>query len=451
MAEEITPKTDSTGFPDVSKNNADVAAALIDQGKVSTTPDVNAETGDALDAILKQKTGTDDAALKEKEDADAKAAAEEAAKKAAENDPVKQAEAKAAADKIEADKKRADDIFKDSPSLPPNSSPKASEAFSTVKVRAAQEISAREQEIEKLKKEKQELETKLAAPVSDEITKELESLRAWRAKLDVDADPKFKEHEKTISTSQEFIYAQLRKSSVVTEEIVAEIKKHGGPENVNMTKLFEKIGDPTIQRLVESKVADIEMAKFNRDMAIKAAKENISGYMDERKKQWESAATQHNVDTEAVLKQHLPKLDYLNPKQIPAGADEATKKAVEAHNAFVKETTGYVQAALKDDSPDMRAVMIIGMAQLLHLKPQFASATARVTELEKQLKESQEKIEKLKGASVSRLRESAAPPGGKIPDTKPTDHEIFHGDARSSLDKIAQQVMQERERKSAAA
>lgn len=451
MAEEITPKTDSTGFPDVSKNNADVAAALIDQGKVSTTPDVNAETGDALDALLKQKTGADDEALKEKEEADAKAAAKAAEDEAAKNDPAKQAEAKAAADKIEADKKRADDIFKDSPPLPPNSSPKASEAFSTVKVRAAQEISAREQEIEKLKKEKQELETKLSAPVSDEITKELESLREWRSKLDVDVDPKFKEYEKTISTSREFIYAQLRKSPVVTDEVIAEIKKHGGPENVSMVKLFEKIGDPTIQRLVDAKVGDIEMAKFNRDQAIKAAKENLSGYMDERKKQWESAASKHNDDTEAVLKQHLPKLDYLTPKQVPAGADEATKKAVEAHNASVKETTGYVQAALKDDSPDMRAVMIIGMAQLLHIKPQLEAANARVGVLEKELKEAQEKIVKFKGASVSRLRESASPPGGKLPETKPTDHETFHGDARSALDKIRDQVVQERERKSAAA
>lgn len=449
MAEEITPKADSSGFPDVSKNNAEVAAALIDQGKVSTTPDVNAETGDALDALAKQKVEAEDGTAKEKEEADRKAAEEEAARKAAEADPEKQAEAKAAAEKSEAEKKRVEEIFKDAPGLPPNSSPKAAESFSAVKVKAAQEISARDQQIEDLKKKNQELETKVKTPVPEEVTKELEDLRQWRAKLDVEVDPKFKEYEKTISTSQEFIYAQLKKSPKITDETIAAIKKHGGPENINLTKIFEEIADPTIQRLVESKVADIEMAKFHRDQAIKSAKENITGYMADRQKQWESAATQHNSDTAAVLNQHIPKLEYLQEKPIPAGVDAATKKSLEAHNAFVKETTGYVQAALKDDSPDMRAVMIIGMAQLLYLKPQLASATARVTQLEKDLKEAQEKIDKFKGASVSRLRESAVPPGGKTPEVKPTDHDIFHGDARSALDKIAQQVTAERERKAA--
>jgi len=447
MADEIIPKTEQVGFPDVVKNNTEVAAALVEQGKVSTSPDFNAEPGDALDAILKKKTEV----VEEKTEVDKRAEDDEAARKAAENDPAKQAEAKAAADKSEAERKRAEDIFKDSPGLPPNSSPKAAESFSAVKVKAAQEISAREQQIEELKKKTQDLEAKLSAPVPDEIMKELEDLRQWRAKLDVDADPKFKEHEKTISMSQEFIYAQLRKFPNITDEVIAKIKKNGGPENVNLEKIFEAMGDPTIQRLVESKIADIEMAKFHRDQSVKAAKENISGYMTERQKQWEAAATKHNVDTEAVLKQHMPKLEYLNTKQIPAGADEAAKKSIEAHNTFVKETTGYVQAALKDDSPDMRAVMIIGMAQLLHLKPQLAAATSRVAQLEKDLKEAQEKINKFKSASVSRLRESAVAPGGKVPEVKQSEDKIFHGRTVDALDEIAQQVMQERARVGAAA
>lgn len=446
MADENTPKPDSTGFPDVSKNNAEVAAALIDQGKVSTAPDVNVETGDALDALVKQKAVAEDPTT---EEAARKAAEEEAARKAAEADPEKQAEVKAAAEKSEAEKKRVEEIFKDAPGLPPNSSPKAAESFSAVKVKAAQEISAREQQIEELKKKNQELETKVKTPVPEEVTRELEDLRQWRAKLDVEVDPKFKEYEKTISTSQEFIYAQLKKSPKITDETIAAIKKHGGPENINLTKIFEEIADPTIQRLVESKVADIEMAKFHRDQAVKSAKENITTYMADRQKQWDAAATQHNSDTAAVLNQHIPKLEYMQEKPIPAGADVATKKSIEAHNAFVKETNGYVQAALKDDSPDMRAVMIIGMAQLLYLKPQLSAATARVTQLEKDLKEAQEKIDKFKGASVSRLRESAVAPGGKTPDTKPSDQEIFHGDTRSALDKIAQQVTAERERRAA--
>jgi len=466
MADNQTPTTDSTGFPDVSKNNSDVASKLAEQdisGK-SNTPaaEVHKATGDVLDALLKEKeqavTEGDETAKKaaeEKAAADKKAAEEKAAAEREANDPAKvaaKAEAdKAATEKAEVDKKKADDFFKDSPALPQGASPKSAEAFASIKIKAAQELSARDQRIAELETQKKELEEKAANPVTPELERELKTLREWQAKLDVELDPKFKEHIKTIEQDREFIYAQLRKSPKVTEEVIERIKKYGGPENVLMDKIFSEIGDKTIQTLVESKIASIETAKFNRDQAIKAAKENITGYMSDREKEWQKSATKHNDDTKVILeKDLLPKLDYLKTQTAKPGADEATRKSVETHNKWVNETLGLVNSALEDDSPDMRAVMIVGMAQLLHVKPQLATATARLAIVEKELAEANKKIAEFKGASVSRLRESAVPPGGKLPEAKPTENDIFNTRATDALDKIASQIQEERARASGA-
>lgn len=452
MPEDIKPAVEPQDLnAETKKNNDDVSRKLVDQ-KLEGQIDVNKETGDVLDALLGDVQGkgaeadAEKAAAEEKAAADKKVADDKAAADAAiANDPEKKAEAeKVAAEtaaKADAEKKKVDEIFKDTPALPAGASPKSSEAFATVKIKAAQEISARDQKITELEAKVKDYEAKLQNPVPDEVKKEMDELRQWRAKLDMEVDPKFKAFDQAAESAREFIYAQLKKSPQVSDEAIEKIKKLGGPENVKLEKIFEAIADPTIQRLVEVKIAEIESTKFEKDKALKVARENVTGYLAEKQKSLESVATKHNADTFTHLETILPKLDYLAEKQVPAGADAATKASIEAHNKFAKETLGYMQAALNDDSAQMRAVMITGMAQLLHVKPQLAAATAKVAKLEKELKEATDKIEKFKGASVSRLRDSAVPPGGKLPEAKnDIDINVRPGDA---LDAIAKRVQEE--------
>ena len=276
MADEVIVKPNL----DPAAHNAEVVAKQKAQdiaGHSTTT----GEFGDATDALDKLA-----AEVKPKPEADVVADEKAAAEAAAKPDPAAEAAAKAAEELA----RKADEFFKDSPKLPPGASPKSSEAFSTIKQKAAQEISAREQQIEDLKKQLEDAKR----PGTDQLTKdkELEELRAWRAKLDVDSDPKFKEHDKAIEQSREFIYAQLAQNPSVTPEILAQIKKHGGPDKIDLVKFFGAVNDPTLQRLVESKVADIQMAKYNKDQAIKAAKENIGEYVKERQESTTKAATE---------------------------------------------------------------------------------------------------------------------------------------------------------------
>lgn len=470
MADKINPPEGATGFPDADAHNEKINRELEAQNALKVVdPKDLADTGDALDKLLveKSKKAEEDAeATKKKADAEAKggipvAGSEEAKKKAeqeaaaAKKKTDDEVAAKKKAEEDEVVKKKADDFFKDSPGLPPGASPKSSEAFSTIKIKAAQELSARDSKIAELDKQIKDLQEKLKNPVPPELDKEVKDLRAWRAKLDVDADPKFKEFDKQVSTAQEFIYAQLKKSPAISDEVIQEIKKFGGPENVNMSKIFDHVKDPTLQRLVESKLADIEMAKFNKEAAIKVAKENISQYMTERQKQLEQVANGDAAATQKFLGELTAKLDWFKEKKAPDNADEATKQSVNDYNNFVTDTKKQLDAALQDNSPEMKAIMIAGMAQLFHLQrthegtlAEVKTKDAMIAQKDATIKELTEKIDRLKSASVSRFRESGAPPGGNLPQPKKdVDFTLTAGEA---LDNIAKGIIETRAKASGA-
>jgi hypothetical protein len=433
------------GFEDPAENNAAVAQKLAAQDILgqSMAPKDDGSASSALDALAKSAEETKKKA-DEAPPVEDKKTPEELAKEA---EATKVAEA--AAKEAEKERARADELFKDSPGLPPGASHKSAESFAAIKIRAAKEIAAREAELEKLRKEHADAQEKLKNTAPPESVKELEELRQWRAKLDIEADPKFKEFDKTVEQTREFIYSQLSRSPVVTPEIIAEIKKHGGPENVQMDKIFAAIKDPTLQRTVEAKLADIEMVKFSKNKAIESARANVAAYVEERSKSATQALTNHNTATEKHFGELSGNLKWLSDRPVDPKADEATRKGAEEHNAFVATTKQNLAAALKDDSPEMRAIMLAGMAQLFYLQRVHDGTIAENEGLKKSLADVTGKYDKLRQGSVSRLRESGAPPGGSTtPAANPSDQ--FHKTATQSLDDIAKQVMEERSRVAAA-
>lgn len=456
---DLPTSTETKIEPTQAEQNADVARKLAEQDINSkSTATIDTHTGSALDALAAQVTKKADevtaeatekaeaaaAAAKAKADEEkAKADAEKAAKEAgtppaAEVPPVVEEEDPA---------KKVAELFKDSPTLPPGASPKSSEAFSAVKVKAAQEITARDKRILELEEQIKQRDEKLKNPVPPEMHKELEDLRSFRAKLDIEADPKFKAFDTTIASSQEFIYSQLLKSPAINQEVIDQIKKLGGPEMVDLEKIFATVKDPTIQRIVEAKIADIEQAKWQKDQAIKTTKANVSDYVKKREEEFTKSATAHTDATrEAMTELSAKALTWMATRKADAKADEATKKAVEDHNKFVTDVKGQLEAALSDDSPRMRAILMIATAQLLQLQRTHASAATKLAQLEKENKELTEKLDKFKNASVSRLRESQANANGKTPVVAPATINTHTGDA---VDKIRDQIMQERARATA--
>jgi len=451
--------------PDNAKVNADLAAKVAAQDIMgqSTAADPSGDAGDALDQLAKQ---AEEAAKKAadgksaEDEAAEKAAAEAAAKEAAaaaetpEEKAAKEAAAKAAAEAASkgaaSEEARAKDLFKDAPTLPQGAAPKSSEAFATVKLIATREIAKVESELAKTREELAALKKAAENPTTEQLEKEKElaELRQWRGKLDVDFDPKFKEFDKTIESARDFIYAQLQKSPVVTPEIIAKIKQFGGPDKTNLSKVFESMGDPTLQRVIESKVADILHARYNKEQAVQVAKQNFAEYAKARETELNQSVTGHVTQTKAQLDTMLPNLSWFKEKELAADATPEVKAEVTEHNKFISELRPQLDAALADDSPVMRAILITGMAQLFNTQREKAKVDSQLAAITKERDALQAKWEKVKSSSRTRLAESNANPNALPTPAKKPDHTVPAGDA---LDAIAKQVMEERERKAAGA
>jgi len=423
---------------EVKKQNDETIRKLQDQGNdlnKPVSPDDFKSVSEGLDALAEQ--------LQKKKTDDVQPAPEK--KDVPPPDDAAQKEAAAKEAERKAFETQAETYFKDSPKLPPNASPKSAESFREIKIRAAQEISAREAELEKLRKEVADRDEKLKNPVPPEVEKEIKELREWKAKLDVDSDPKFREFDKNADSTRDFIYDQLRKSpNINADKIIEKVKALGGPEMVDWTKIFEGMKDPTLQRIIESSIAEIEKSKFLKSEAIKTSKKNIEQYIADRAGQSEKAVTERVSATKKQITELFSKFDYLREKQIDPKADDAVKKQTEAHNAWVKKTNESIEEAVKDDSPEMKALTILGMAQLLYLQPRYDATVERLATTEKQLKEATESLAKFKNVSVNRIRENGAPADGKLPQSKTDEAKLFSTPASQALDDLARGIMEKR-------
>jgi hypothetical protein len=434
---------------DTKTNNDKAAAALLrDQSMAPVADPLSIQSLDDL-AAAKSKENEEKAAAAAKEVDEVIPEVKPDVIPAVVPDAEAEKLAKEKADR-EAALKQAEDIFKGTPSLPPGASPKSSEAFSSVKIKAAQEISRLQAELDAAKKLADEAKASVGKPSAEQVAKEkeLEELRQWRSKMDVDFDPKFKEFDKKVGAAHEFIYAQLRKNPVCTEETIEQIKKFGGPDKCNLSALFEAMKDPTLESIVKAQIGDVAKIRYEKEQAVTGAKANVADYLKERGTQIAEAIGGHQKATAAELQQFTGALDWLAEKSADAKADDAAKKEVEEHNKFVIETRAQMQAALQDDSPRMRATLITGVVQLFNLQRVHAKTVADLAAKSKALDEVTAKWEKVKASGRSRLPESSAAPGAPAP--QPKKGVDVNTRSTDALDSIAKQIMEERARTGAA-
>lgn len=430
---------------EVAVQNAEtIARVKAQEGTPQPNPLEQKAAGDALDSLLKEAEAKEKAEgtppVEPKPEVTPKPEDADAATKAA-AEAAKTADAEKAARDEEL--KKADDIFKDAQGLPQGASVKSHEAFSSIKIKAAQEISKLNSELETLRKETATLRESGTRPTPEieQLKKEHEELKQWRAKMDVDFDPKFKEFDKETNDVREFIYAQLRKSSAITDKTIAEIKKFGGPDKIVMGPIFEAIKDPVTQRLVESKLADIELAKYKKEQAISQTKENVAQYMQAREQELAKTATATHEDTKKELDAMWNALDWTKPQTPKQGATEAEKKALENHNTFVTGMRKEIDAAMADNSPKMKATLLTAVAQLFNLQGVHDQLKTAHAALEKEATELRVYKTKIKDATRGRQQESqAAAAAASV--AKPKD--LFNTHAADGLDAIAKQVMAER-------
>lgn len=322
------------------------------------------------------------------------------------------------------------DIFSDI-SLPPKASLKSSEAFATVKERAAQEIARVNALLEAEKSARAEIEAK-AASLPEETAKELEELRKFRASLDVKAAPEFKEFDRKADRLEEFIFSQLKKSPRVTDEHLKQIKEIGGLGKIDLDRFLKSLEDPTLANIVQSKYADMEMLGHEKAQAMQAAEARATEYLKERA---ESLEQERGTTSKAAMKE-FESLQGQVPWLQPKPGDEN-------HNKLVTQVRQEVLDAMKDDSPKMRAILALGMGRLTVVSASLTAKTAALTASEAKVAELQKQLDGIRNSSA-RLKSGGASPDSIARPPQPTNS--VNTDTAGALDAIAAQVVAERQR-----
>jgi len=403
------------------KEEEEAAKAAADAAKAADALKADAND-DAAKAADKAKAGADADADKAKADADAaKAKEEEDVKKAQAHDPYKDVQ------------------------LPPTARGQSATAFATLKARAAQDLTNRDQKIADLEKQVKELSDKSAASVAPEklqaAERELAEHRKWRKTLDIEADPEFKKFDTRAKLVKDFIYSELKATGKVTDEHIKKIEDLGGPVKIDWEQLFDKLGNPTAQGVITTKLAELKSIAFEKGRAIDEAKTNVEQYVASREKEFAESSTKHNVETKELFLGFLGQFPWMAPQKPADNADDAVKKSATEHNTWLEGVNRILGDALTDDSPQMRAVLLAGAADHLRLKREYATVKAaldgaeakhkvEVEKLAKQLEEATAKLEKLKSGSLMR-REGGAP---VAPKNAPSARDNFTVNAEGALD-----------------
>lgn len=382
-------------------------------------PDLNLASGEGLDNLLKEHEDVEAAALEtadEKAEAEKKAADDAAA---AETPEQKLAREKEEADKIKAAKEaeaaRKPDAL-DAVTLPPHAKPKSVEAFDKIKQVAREQVIAVSKELEDTKKKLEVAEAAAKSAPPPEALKELEDLRTWRKHADIESAPEFKAFDSQVAKNLEQVYGKLTEAGMPPENL-AKIKELGGPVNVDMEPILEKMS-PTVRRYIEAKLIDNESLADKKKDAIEAAKKDAENFFKGKKDAAEKT-TAATVETEKKTVDAVLKLvPWMTEPKAPDNATEDQKKGVENHKAFITSTRERIDAALKDRSPESRAEAVVGTQWAYWYKTQFELAHAKRLEAEKLLAERTAELDKIKKASGAGSRVSsarapaAAAPGG---------------------------------------
>ena len=305
---------------------------------------------------------------------------------------------------------------------------KSAEAFENIKRLANEKLVALQTERDIFEKQIKELNEK-AGRLDPKVEAELKDLREFRRKLDVEADPEFKKFDDESTSQTESIYSKL--SSVgVPEHTIEKIKSMGGVHKVQWDPILEKLPSQA-RRFIEVKLTQLEDLKDRKTAAIATAKKNSEEFLTQRAQAGEVAKKEYREKAATTLDSMLPKLDWFVEKKATDKSTEAEKASITEHNKLLTETKEAIKEAIDDDSPEMRAFLAVGLAQLMKLRADYSSATAahksEVEKLKAELAAANTLLEKVKKGSTNRLRDSAATvngnpnPGAGSINEKPAD------------------------------
>jgi len=381
--------------------------------------DFSPDTSNSLDELLKQS------------EADAAEAAGDASVNV--DPPVK--ETPSANDNVPAVKETTDEVVpvKETPApstppadefdaiaLPPYTKPNTAKSFEQLKTAARTKLATVEAEREAFKKELEAAKSAApVAPVAAEVEKELKELREFRQKMDVEADPSFKDFDAKIASNTEAIYSRMEAAGL-DKSIIERVKALGGPGEVDWDKVAAKLPG-NFRRFLDAKIVDNEDLIDKKKAAIEAAKKNSTEFLKSRESQITGTAAERQAKTEAQIAELTPKaLPWMVKKTAAADATPEVKAEIERHNKLVADVSKDLADAKADDSPEMRAILVLSYGQFrrgqIDLAQERANSAALVDNHKKEiaavnakLAEVTGKLDKIKKSSTGRLTGGLAP------------------------------------------
>lgn len=354
-----------------------------------------------------------------------------------ENPPEPKAKEKTPAEKPAAPAPEKDEF--DAVELPINVKPKTVESFDKVKAVARERIAAISKEKEALAKELEATKAKVTEGLPKEVEAELKTLREFRAKLDVEADPAFTSYDKTIAENTEAIYARLLATPGITQKEIDAIKALGGPGEVDWDAPNIKLPSQ-VRRFLDAKLVENETAAEKKAKAISDAKNNAEQYLATRREEQTKGAELQNKAVEAEAEKLIPNFPWFKELKAKDGATDDEKKAIENHNKLIEESRKTIKLAAEDNSPVTRAILAVGYAQLLKTRVDFsdyrtkseAEKKALADEkaaLTKEVEDLKAKLDKIKRSSTTRLRDTPADDVNQTGKAKQIDINTPGGDA----------------------
>jgi hypothetical protein len=206
-----------------------------------------------------------------------------------------------------------------------------------------------------------------------------------------------------------------------------------------MEPILESVDDPVIRRLVEAKLAESEMIRYEKDIAVDAAKNNVKEYMAAREQEMQAGGQHHTEETKQHLTGHLAKVSWLQPVLVDNKASKEDQKKAQDHNAYAAKINAELKGALQDDSPNMRATLLVGMAQLFRLQDVHEVVSKDYARAKKDLEQANETIKRLKTPAQSRLAGSAAPVAGVRPGAPPAVD--FNESAKDAMQRMRKEKL----------
>jgi hypothetical protein len=233
-----------------------------------------------------------------------------------------------------------------------------------------------------------------AAPIPEELTKELTELRTFRKIFDTENDPEFQHHfTSQFEKLDEDIYALLKRNGL-SEATEADMRKLG----------LDKIDPRWWQDNILERLSFVDQERIRKRLAERAdlsdsrAKilEDFQTHRGEYVKRIEESRQAQAAQSNQEVLKHLDHLTANVPwaryREVPATATAKDKVEIEEHNKGVKELETRFHEALNPQSPQARAevaaaaVASIKLADSVRdLGSRLAAANERAEKAEKAL------------------------------------------------------------------